>query len=268
MRKAATYAEIEDALNAALDKYASTSPFLIHFRIATHGAVCEDNSHPFPLKGGGAMIHNGMLDIAGIPSGYSDSKYFANNVISKLPSNWYRTPHWPEYVDDMIGKGNKIVCLYPDALVVIGEARGNWKEGIWYSNLSGHTSFQHSLPVARSYTYGDYEDYGEMYARRALPTPGTVAASSVGWDYSPAAGRLEAARPSWEYDTYENGSWDETVLLMTPNTRRDLLRDLMQCDVGHMTDDDVEDFMLALPIMGTSDQDPLELMRDALLMAY
>ena len=279
IRKAATYAEIAAELDAALDQYSATSPFLIHFRIATHGEICEGNSHPFPVKGGGAMIHNGMLTIPGLPAGYSDSKYFANNVISKLPHNWYRTPHWPGYIEDMIGSGNKIVCLYPDALVVIGEKRGNWKNGVWYSNTSGHiTYFRNSPAAASSYSspghfyndeswddYGDYRAGGSAYSRFKNETIKHGQAGPVKWEYSPTQTLLVPGGTSegGEYDE----TWEEAVLLMEPENRRKLLRELMQTDVSDMDDDDIEDFMLSLPILHiTNDQDPLELMRDAMLM--
>jgi hypothetical protein len=253
IRKAATYAEIAAELDAALDQYAATSPFLIHFRIATHGAVCE---------------------------GYSDSKYFANNVISKLPRNWYRTPHWPEYIEDMIGTGNKIVCLYPDALVVLGEKRGNWKNGVWYSNTSGHITFFRGTPSngTRSYSsasdlYGDdsWDDYGNWRAGGSAYSGSSHAAAGgqagkVDWKYTGGKSLLVPGGSKYDDDTYDD-SWEESVLLMEPEQRRKLLRELMQTDVSDMDDDDIEGFMLSLPILNiTNDQDPLELMRDAMMM--
>ena len=40
-----------------------TSPFLLHFRLATHGKVCTGNTHPFRFRKGdrtGFIAHNGI----------------------------------------------------------------------------------------------------------------------------------------------------------------------------------------------------------------
>ena len=40
-----------------------TSPFLLHFRLATHGRVCTGNTHPFRFRKGdrtGFIAHNGI----------------------------------------------------------------------------------------------------------------------------------------------------------------------------------------------------------------
>ena len=42
-----------------------TSPFLLHFRLATHGRVCTGNTHPFRFRKGdrtGFIAHNGRLE--------------------------------------------------------------------------------------------------------------------------------------------------------------------------------------------------------------
>ena len=43
-----------------------TSPFLLHFRLATHGKVCTGNTHPFRFRKGdrtGFIAHNGIARV-------------------------------------------------------------------------------------------------------------------------------------------------------------------------------------------------------------
>jgi predicted glutamine amidotransferase len=55
----------------------SESVFLVHHRIKSHGEVCKENCHPFRMADGGALIHNGVIPIHGIPKDWSDTRHFA-----------------------------------------------------------------------------------------------------------------------------------------------------------------------------------------------
>ena len=256
--KGKTFKGIKSQLRIDLDTYANDSDFLIHFRIATHGDVCVDNAHPFPLKGGGMMIHNGILDIPGLPEGHSDSRYFAKNVISKLPANWYRTPHWPEYLEDII-LTNKIVCIYPDQTIILNEKLGDWKGGVWYSNSSAHTVY-HAYPPAISVE--DYDQYGYC----SLPSGVMVPVGGVKWKDHRVTPMYKPAPTH----TVNLGSWEEMVYIMAPTERRKLVQELMrEDDISMLSDDDIEDFMLELriPEPVADDAGVLELMRDAVFLA-
>ena len=305
MVKAASYEEIKEQMSADLDNFYERTSFLIHFRIATHGSVCGANSHPFRLSHGGVMIHNGILSIKGLPKGVSDSKYFANNVLSKLPQNWYRTPHWTDYMEQCIGTHNKIVCLYPDGFRILNEQGGIWKEGIWYSNLSGHT-----LPQRQAQAWDNYDDWGgdnmtalaqwrarkkEQDDARTTHTVETVVDSCLvpttevkstlparttslatpfnreGWKFSPGAGLWikEEDITEEEKDEFLNSDWEEYLFLMDENERRELLAEALNTDVSHMEDDDVEDFLKALDIDmpdGMASTNVVELVRDSLFV--
>lgn len=112
------------------------SVFLMHFRYATHGAVKIKNCHPFAIPGG-AMIHNGILHIDGLPDGTSDSGFLARNIVSKFPDGWQDQKWWVDVLDTYIGYGNKLAFLFDDnRFLIVGEKRGKWKDGVWYSNES------------------------------------------------------------------------------------------------------------------------------------
>ena len=111
--------------------------FLVHFRMATHGDLCLKNTHPFVLQDGGAMIHNGIIDIKGLPEGYSDSRFFAKHIVSKLPANWQYQAWWVQVLEDYISPWNKVCFVWPNgSWLILHEDAGDWDEGNWYSNSS------------------------------------------------------------------------------------------------------------------------------------
>lgn len=133
-----TYPAFEKAYLEACEKYADTSPFLVHMRIRTSGLTDKDNTHPFRIKGG-AMIHNGILfsptkDDEKNYKDFSDTRIFASRLHNVLTKN-----------DILIGKDkleasimwNKMAFLYDDGdYVILNEDEGNWHDGVWYSNTS------------------------------------------------------------------------------------------------------------------------------------
>jgi len=133
-----------DAIEAMLPQYradslrhGAASTFLIHFRIATHGAINKRNTHPHAMRDGGTLIHNGMLDIPELPDGESDSRYFAREVVGRLPADWQYDTVLVGMVQRYIGAGNKIAMLWPNgASLILNEAGGKWAGGVWYSNTS------------------------------------------------------------------------------------------------------------------------------------
>src|SRR5680860_899683 len=65
--------------------------FLIHFRIATHGAVCLDNVHPFETDEHTVVAHNGIIhkmpkDDTGADR--SDTRMFVDIVLPALDEKW------------------------------------------------------------------------------------------------------------------------------------------------------------------------------------
>ena len=136
-RKGRNWAEIEPAYLAAVRRYGSTSPFLVHFRWATHGSVSTRNTHPFRLADGGAMIHNGIIHNVDQPEGMSDTRYFVRAVIDRLPLGWQHDALYREMIARYIGSGNKLAFLGPDgSTLLINGAQGETYAGVWYSNDS------------------------------------------------------------------------------------------------------------------------------------
>lgn len=138
VRRGPKFWDLEKQYRKEHGRYGEQSTFLVHFRLATCGNVCLANSHPYPLKNGGALIHNGVLDLAGIPKGFSDTRWLVKSVLNKLPENWPFETNFVGMVKDFIGVGNKLGILMPNGgYTIIGEKSGYWQDEIWYSNESG-----------------------------------------------------------------------------------------------------------------------------------
>ena len=166
--------------------YGKSSPFALHFRISTSGNVNRENSHPFLVRKGIGLIHNGVLPMPktggsiehlfadkDVNPRYSDTWHYANLYFNDAPTCILHDDKYIDAVASFIGTGNKLVFLddtreirpYP-ALRIVNAAQGTWARGIWFSNNSwvvdGHND--HWLPLlerrtwrsckrARSYAY-------------------------------------------------------------------------------------------------------------------
>ena len=131
-------------------RYRNQSPFLVHFRYATHGGTNVAMAHPFKLRDGGAVIHNGIIDMPKAQHGDSDTRAFVTKVVDRLPEGWQYTQTWVDMVERMAEMGNKLAFLWPNgAHLVLNEKEGYWDNNVWYSNRS------HKTTVVRT-AYGNY----------------------------------------------------------------------------------------------------------------
>lgn len=120
------------------------SPFLIHFRIATHGTVDKFNCHPFKINKRMAFIHNGVISGIGVDKVKSDTQVFNDNFLKTLPKGWETNKACKILIEKFIFN-SKIVTLNIDGTTEIyNESSGHWKDGCWFSNNS------------YSYTRGSY----------------------------------------------------------------------------------------------------------------
>lgn len=125
-----------DAFKAAWDIHTQrhpSSPFLLHFRIRTQGAVDQERTHPFAVAEG-AMIHNGSIQGTGVTynSEESDTSTFAKKLGARLTFTF--TSSNKKELGEALG-WNKLVFLYNNGKhVIINEDKGEWREGAWFSN--------------------------------------------------------------------------------------------------------------------------------------
>jgi len=118
--------------------------FLLHMRIATHGAVVPDNVHPFRVNEHTVMAHNGILHKVTAQSSdeMSDTRIFIDKVLPSLPEGWLDNPILVDMVQEWIGVGNKLMFLTSDPnlqknVYILNKARGSKADKMWFSNNIG-----------------------------------------------------------------------------------------------------------------------------------
>lgn len=141
---------------------------VLHFRIATHGGLTEENTHPFLSEKGTIVAHNGVISGLGdslskgyvnktgkgwteVGSGKSDTVEFIEKYINKLPTEFWKSSVLKSLVEDRITY-SKLVILSPRGWGLLNESNGHWDSGIWYSNLSYR-------PVVKTKYENKYSDH-------------------------------------------------------------------------------------------------------------
>jgi len=145
-----TYKSME--LNQFKEKYleahasfGESSPFIVHMRIATHGDVAIETTHPFIVdsnKGTTVLAHNGIISDMNefTDSKTSDTMALVSRVINNLPDNWLDSDGLSEMVSSYIGHSKLVVLTTSEdckqELYVINPKLGSWDDNIWFSNSS------------------------------------------------------------------------------------------------------------------------------------
>lgn len=104
----------------------------IHFRLASHGCISENNCHPWEiLKNESALCHNGIISWLGDDKTVSDSMRFAD----LLKSFDLENPDHVVTLEHAIGTYNKVVIMDAYAnTVILNHNQGVISNDIWYSN--------------------------------------------------------------------------------------------------------------------------------------
>lgn len=135
------------------------SPFLVHFRIATHGSECLDNTHPFVVNDNLVMAHNGILHQVSkymdSDDDRSDTRIFIDEILKKLPENWLENDTICLLINDFIGSNNKLCFLTSngDMFHMGGSGEKEEETGRWFSN----TSYKWSKSPVVVYSQYDWE---------------------------------------------------------------------------------------------------------------
>ncbi len=156
------------ALLKTIDKD-TTTEYVAHYRMATHGAPCRELSHPFVYEdkkvGDVAIFHNGIIPIK--PSkGESDTSEFVKKILMKMTPRWWKTGHGKWLVEQSMGWSRLLVMTNTETIRL---AADDWKEhsGIWYSIDPFPPKYSTS-----PYTYGANSYSGKGYTPPAAWTDG------------------------------------------------------------------------------------------------
>ena len=112
------------------------SPFLIHFRIKTHGKIDLANCHPFMVDRNHVFIHNGTISGVGSDLEKSDTRLFNESVLRVLPKNWNQNSGIKKLIEEFISYSKLAVLNLDGEVNIYNENKGEWVDGVWYSNSS------------------------------------------------------------------------------------------------------------------------------------
>lgn len=162
-----------DAVMKAGDEYA------VHFRMATSGPKSADMSHPFtyedpdPAVGTVAVLHNGIISIAHDRSKESDTAAFVRLVLAQLPTQWWTQPALVYLVREAIGYSKLTIMTAAHGTHIVGEEKGEWDGGIWYSSEHRPSKWTSGATGWKS-TYTPKADGGTgSKPANTPPTPGS-----------------------------------------------------------------------------------------------
>jgi hypothetical protein len=151
------FEEFWEMYNRITDRYGNNNIF-VHFRIKTHGEAIIENTHPFVIKNGKyAVMHNGVISaITDLTSkDRSDTRAFAEEILEKLPDEWFGNPVYGRLFSTYIGSGSKVAIIRNDGAVwIINDKVSSahyGRDGFWFSNYS-------YKPVQQLNTYYFYND--------------------------------------------------------------------------------------------------------------
>ena len=129
-----SYEAFEQAYAPHSDKNA-----VLHFRIATHGGVNPENTHPFVIHDNLAMVHNGIITNVKITDkAKSDTWHFTEMYLKKFHTMW-REDEFKDLVESYIGH-SKLILMDNEGNVEIYKSNlGKWDSDCWFSNSSYET---------------------------------------------------------------------------------------------------------------------------------
>jgi hypothetical protein len=117
---------------------------VLHFRIATHGGVNEQNTHPFQVTDTLGMVHNGILNNVKTPNAeWSDTWHFTEMYLKKYHYLWLDN-EFKDLVESYIGSSKLILMDNLGKVEIFKEKSGYWDSNCWFSNKS----YQTVVPVA------------------------------------------------------------------------------------------------------------------------
>lgn len=142
-----------------LESYNRRDTFMVvHFRLSTQGTNGEKNIHPFMLKDGWYLAHNGIFTHTPWNKFYSDTYYISEAVkkFSRLDEEMEAITGLMENMDN-----SRIVFVKKDRYFIVNEHSGVWKEKCWYSTNELFRPNTIAYGYGHDYYYGRYNEFDE-----------------------------------------------------------------------------------------------------------
>lgn len=113
---------------------------VIHFRIKTHGEINKTNCHPFAVNNSLAFVHNGIINGLDGDKTLSDTIHFNEQILQPLVNKWGNLALFQDpminLIESRIGYSKLIFLDRHGNHKIMNEQKGEWDNGIWYSNNS------------------------------------------------------------------------------------------------------------------------------------
>jgi hypothetical protein len=135
------------------------APFIMHWRLATHGSKSLENCHPWSIfKGQWVGAHNGILGQQKCIGDMTDSQSFMLGLTGTEPNMPGR-----EKAIDRLGYGKMAFLSQSGELRIANERDGNWRiaDEVWESNAS-MDSKPWMMPYSRSMN-DEWDSYSKPY---------------------------------------------------------------------------------------------------------
>lgn len=134
---------------------------VLHFRIKTHGKANEENTHPFFVADNLGFVHNGIINKVSTSSNkdMSDTWHFNEQFLKslyKMHPEFIENEAIQELIKEYIGYSKLIFMDNQDNVWIMNEDKGEWSDGVWYSN-SSYKPKVYSTPVV--YNQGTYKPH-------------------------------------------------------------------------------------------------------------
>lgn len=147
----------EDFIKAAKEVNKKGISYIMHTRIATHGSVKPENTHPFISKKLG-FAHNGTFSVVPFPD-MTDSETFFREALGEKSYKWCNDN---KFLLDMATHGCRCAIMDLQTGDIMHLCEEDWKTDIKYQGYKFSNSGYEYHKVATSWRTSDY-DRSYMY---------------------------------------------------------------------------------------------------------
>ena len=136
----------DKALDSLLATYADLAEheLIVHCRIGTSGDLSIKNTHPFFVRDGLYMFHNGILNVdrssdKSLCDSYHAAKAIGEGMGTASTDDVFSDREYLAELTAYAGT-SRLAFVHADGVSIINEHLGVWRDGAWFSNESAHSA--------------------------------------------------------------------------------------------------------------------------------